>query len=514
MSMWNEIAKAVQRHGFNPIIGDIQKKQAQWYNWYRGDVNGFHTFTRKVSGVVKTFERETMNMPKKICEDYVSLIWNDMCGISYKNADTKKIVDRVLNKNSFETEYGWLLELVFGVGMGYTVEYLSKTETKIDFIPYENALPLAFDNGEVHALLTINKVTIREKDKPLHITHLTYHTMENSKYVIKHEAYLSDSDTTIGNRKQQALRYIFDETELNQMQVIKRDENGKPTSLEYELELDSARPFFQVHRTNTRNHFDINSPYAVSIYATMISYFKIADVLFDMFMSEPIDNRTRIVIDHQALQTKLVENEATGQSQFLNIFDENDTVLMGVPTMNRDTGQKMIEYFQGLLRLDQLDLALNKILRIIGFRAGLGKMYYSFDDGAVYQNEKNVIFSNADTFKSKKKHEMTIGSALEGMIRSILHLEKMAGRYNGNPEEEEIEIIFDDSIVQDDEQIKEEYERLADKGYIERWYALTKILKIDEAEAKMRVAGADGEQDIASMLGIESTDVGDGDDFI
>ncbi len=506
MSFMDEVAKATRRHGFNPIVGDIQLKQQQWFSWYRGDVNGFHTFNAKVNGRLKTFERQTMNMPKKVCEDFVSLLWNEECAINFENENTQAIVDRVLEENDFEMNFGTLLEQSMGMGMGYMVEYLKDGETKIDFISFQNALPLEFDSTKVKSLVVIGYRKVKDKDKTLYITHLMYHRMLDGKYTVMHEAYLSDNKQSMGVPSFKYMRFIFDEATLADMQRIIYDESGKAVGVEYVVEFDASRPFFQVVSPNLKNHYDLDSPYRASVYATALPYFRVADTLFDMMMSEANDNKTRIIVDHQLLKTTLVENENTGESAFINYFDENDTTLMALPFKNEHTGQKAIEYFQGTLRMDQIDLALSKAVRLIGFRVGLGKGYYALDDGAVYQNEKNVIHSNADTWKTKKKHEAVIKVAIEEMVESILHLERVAGRYKGDPKKERYEVVFDDSIIQDDEATDEKYIKLTQAGYIPKYKAVARLLRISEEEAKQMVEEANAEDTLAALVGIEAVD--------
>lgn len=511
---YQEVAAATRRHGFNPVVGDIQLKQQQWYNWYRGDVNGFHLFTRNINGKQKRFERQTLNMPKKICEDYATLIWNDQCQINLKNPRTQELVEEVLYRNGFQTQFANLLESSFGMGMAYMVQYLAKNKTEIDFISFDNALPLGHNNGRVNAIVTINPFTIHEHKKEYQVTHLTYHYMEEEKYCIMHEAYLSDNPHTLGTRTQHYLDYIFSEEELNQMEMVFKDDKGKANDVAYKLIYETSRQFFQVIKPNIANHYENNSPYGVPVIATLIPSFKVVDTLWDMFQSEAEDNKTRIVIDHQMFQTTMVEDEETGTFEFVRYFDEGDTTFIGLPFKNTRTDQKAIEFIQGQLRMDQLNLALNRSLQILGFRAGLGKKYYSFDDGAVYQNEANVIHSNADTWKSKKKHEIIIKDAVESLVRSILHLEGQLGNYSGDPEAEEIEIIFDDSIVQDDTSEFQTVKLLSDDGYLPKWFAVAKGLKIGEEEAKRLIEEANQEDQQAAIdfLGPEPEEPEDEDD--
>jgi len=470
VNKFDEIIKLTESKGYNPIVGNIRIKQQQWLNWFRGDVNGFHTFNMKINGIETEFHRLTMNMPKKICEDYHSLIWNDKCQIKIDNVETKKMVDDVLEDNSFEVEFGSMMELAFGVGMGYMIEYLEDSVTKIDFINFENAIPLRFDNTKVTALLTMNYYKMEKQ----HITHLVYQYMEDDAYCVEHEVYVSNKEDKLGRKDNSKLMLI----------------TGKKVNKEKFI-FKVSKPFFQVIRPNIKNHFDINSPYSVSIYATMLDYFVACDTLLDALDGDTETNKTRIIVDGALLKTKVITNDATGELQYINYFDKNDKTMLALPFKDSETDQKAIEFFSGVYQHDKIEIGLNAILRYIGFRAGLGKNYYSFQDGNVYQNETNVISTNADTYKSKKKHEQVIKQVIKDLVISILELEKIAGRYSGDASTENIEIIFDDSIVIDDEAIDTKYKELNASGMLASWRVVSRILKISETEAKEIVAEAE-----------------------
>jgi hypothetical protein len=76
------------------------------------------------------------------------------------------------------------------------------------------------------------------------------------------------------------------------------------------------------------------------------------------------------------------------------------------------------------------------------------------------------------------------------MIYAILELESVAGRYNGDIEQEQIEIVFDDSIVTNDEQLKEDMFMLADKGMIPKYKVVAKVMNLSDDEAKELVDNA------------------------
>ena len=466
MEFIEELVSVASKRGYNPIIGSIQKKQQEWFSWFRGDVNGFHTFTQKIAGKSRSMVRQTMNLPKKICEDWVSLIWNEQCEIKIEDANTQKLVNDVLKYNNFDTQFSHLLELSMGMGMGYMIEYLEQDITKIDFINFQNALPLEWDNGRVKALVTW---TVSKIDKK-YITHLTYHMIKGNTYVIEHTAHTSEKNGVLGKENKALLELVYD---------------GEPIMV-----FEDAYPFFQVVRPNTQNNHDIDSPHGVSIFNGMTSYFVNSDILFDLYQNESLNNKTRVIVKSDLTQTKLVVDESTGDVQYINYLDDQDTAIVSYPMENNDN-QPAVQFFQGKLQFDQIGLALDKVVKFAGWRAGLGKNFYTFNEGGVnYQNEKSVITSNNDTYRTKKKHETVLREAILGMIKAILQLESLNGNYTSDIAKEEIDIIFDDSIVTNDEEIKADIFMLAEKGMIPKWRVVSHVMKMNEDDAKALVGEA------------------------
>ena len=66
---------------------------AIWKQWYHGSVNDFHYYNAKmVDGTTCNMERRTMNMPKKVCEDFSNLLWSEKVEIKL---DSKKNTEKL-----------------------------------------------------------------------------------------------------------------------------------------------------------------------------------------------------------------------------------------------------------------------------------------------------------------------------------------------------------------------------------------------------------------------------------
>lgn len=120
----------------------------EWLDWYKGDVEKFHTYTIW-NGVVATVQkRYRLGMAKKICEDWANLLLNEKVAI--KAGDYEKRLNEILEKNNFRVRGNQLVEMAFALGTGAFVEYLdSDGEVLIDYIRADMIYPLSWDNGDI-----------------------------------------------------------------------------------------------------------------------------------------------------------------------------------------------------------------------------------------------------------------------------------------------------------------------------------------------------------------------------
>ena len=173
---------------------------AIWKSWYRGNVNDFHYFTMKMAdGVDKQCERLTMNMPKKVCEDFAKLLWSEKVQIKLdKKKNTEKLLEVLDSKeNNFKVNFPDFLERVFALGTGVTVEYKKDSRTLIDFIDGDVVIPYKYTNSYINGLITISRFTKGIDLKKKYYTHITYHEFNGDKYTKLNELYVSKDETAL-----------------------------------------------------------------------------------------------------------------------------------------------------------------------------------------------------------------------------------------------------------------------------------------------------------------------------
>lgn len=485
-----QIAGAARNNGFNPVIGDIYLMQDFWKSWWRGNVNNFHHYTERVNGRTKKRRRRTINAYKMLCEEWESLLWGEDVQLKVTNNErANERLQKVLKLNNDYLEMGNLIEKTFALGNGMTVVYKAKGKTNIDYITGEHFIPISFENNTMTGVLTMNESVIVEGDVKKYITHLTYHWLDETGYHIKHEVYASEKDDDMGAYRLENITYVFSEEEANQM-LKEIPVNDKKTSLVHMIDIETGTKFFQPIRPNIANNYD-ESSMGVGVGANMIDLFESADIKFDASSNEILNNKTRIVVNSQFFKRAPITDEKTGDTQWIQYLDENDTVIMGLPFDDEDGD--MVKHFQGEFRMEDIKTGLTTDVSLIGWRGGLGKKYFSFNDGEIYVNEKNVITSNSALFKNKRKHENLLEVALIEKAKAILYLENDMGEISVNLNELEYEVTFDDSIINDDESKLSTMKEDAKDGVIPYWRYIMLRYKLTEEEAKKWAKEADKE---------------------
>lgn len=87
------------------------------------------------------------------------------------------------------------------------------------------------------------------------------------------------------------------------------------------------------------------------------------------------------------------------------------------------------------------------MLNMLSSKCGFGENHYRYDNGSV-STATQVISENSSLFRTLKKHEIILESALIKLCRIIL---RIGNTYMGRGLREDIEISvdFDDSIIED-----------------------------------------------------------------
>lgn len=457
MNRYGQIQNVLSKKGINTIDGNIYDLIAIWKEWYRGNVNDFHYYNLKLAnGTTTRCELLTMNMPKKVCEDFSKLLWSEKVQINLNNEQAQSRLYEILDskKNNFSVMFPQHIEKSFALGTGALVQYKVDDEIKIDYVLADTIIPYKYDNGNISGMLTMSTFTEGVNDKRKYYTHLTYHEFDGIKYIKYNELYKSTTATTLG--KEIDFNTYFPEVQ---------------NPIEYETDT----PHFQIIKPNIANNLDFDTPMGISVFANHIDKFKSIDSKYDSFNNEFKLGKKRILVDKTAIKKQIEVDPSTEEITYLSYFDENDTVYQAISGME----QQPVKEVDFSLRYQEHINSINADLNWLSAGVGLGQNFYSFD-GQSMKTATEVVSENSDTYRAKVNHQIIIKDVLHDLVKSVLFLDGI------NTDDLEITIMFDDSIIEDKQTELKRGIELVNNGlmskqkFLEKYMGYTEQQIIDE----------------------------------
>lgn len=451
-------------------------KIVEWKSWYSGKVKKFHRYTIYNGKKRVPMERMTLGMPKKVCEDWANLLMNEKTDIVLPNEADQKTLNNILSATKFWKKANGAVEKYMALGRGAIVEgvknltynengdILTNGEVTIQLINGEKIYPITFENDTLTECAFVNE----NPGKTILSIHIKD---ENEEYVI-HNIECS------GNIANKTL--IYNE-ETDHTIFYTR----------------SKTAWFQYLKPNIENNIDINSPEGISIYANAIDILKSVDLTYDTLYNELNLGRKRIFISSRNLQVDPVTGDA------LPVFDQNDIEYYALP--ENEDGKNIITNDTQELRVEAIDKALQRQLNLLSTKCGFGQNHYKFESGAI-TTATQVVSENSDEFRTLRKHEIILEEALVNMTKALIEI---VNNYTTDSmtvlDDTDIQIKFDDSIIEDKESQKASDRQDLEKGIISKAEFRSKYynedLEVAEQEIK-KIALMNNNQIISDIVSI------------
>lgn len=475
-----QLTTLFRKKGYNPVYGTVYEQQQKWLSWYRGEVQDFHFYDIKgVNGLTVGKKKMSLNMAKKVMEDWQSLLFNERVELTVEDPKAQKIVDEVLQKNSFIENMSHFVELSMVYGTGIIMEYLDDSKICLDFIYGDNVIPLSQRNKQITEIATIQEF----QEDNAYYTHVTYHLIDEGKYRIEHELYKSKQRTYLGSPV--GLNLVFNEHELSHL--VKG----------YYIEYETNTPFFQIFKPAIVNNYEPNSAMGLSPIANSISLLASIDEEFNGLYTEVKNSKKRLLVNSEATRTQVVKDKlGDGDIRLRTVtyFDTDDDIFQSIP-MDESIPFKE---FAPMYNVEPYIRGLNHKLDLLSVKAGLGNNFYKIDGSSGSMTATEVVSKNSDTWRNRKKHVKVLREVLIGMMKGILTLDKSVNGYTGDPEQLEYNVHFDDSIIVDDNKRLEDMKADAMDGFIAKWRYLADKYQITEEEAKAWVEEANKDDSAGS----------------
>ena len=140
------------------------------------------------------------------------------------------------------------------------------------------------------------------------------------------------------------------------------------------------------------------------------------------------------------------------------------------------------------LRVEEHISAINALLNTLCLQLGFSAGTFTFDQAQGLKTATEIISENSKTYKTIKANQLQVKCAIEKIIRGIIEVGKLYDvKFGGlnlkDVGEYEINVVFDDSILQDRQTNINEGIMLMNNGVMSKFTYMTKILGMTEEEA-------------------------------
>lgn len=401
--------------GKEPIA--MPKQTDLWMQWYQGDVNKFHNYTEYNGKEDVKTHRRTLNMAKKVAEDWANLLLNERTDVAYGNDVQKKELDELYNKVGFWQKGNEGIEKAFALANGAFVEGFDEdNNVRFQFVYAKKIYPLTFEQDKVTecAFANINSDDVVIQGHMLgHVVDGVFTPDKKGNYCIRTTRYkvVKGSTDNVGG--------LIDDIWFDTKSKI---------------------CWFQLVKPNIANNINIGSPLGISVFANAVDVLQGVDLAYDGLCEEMRISKSKMIINK-----KLLQRDEEGERY---IFDVNQT---GFYYAGDFEGAKPIEVYAPTLRTEQYFAGINNSLNLLSSKVGFGENHYRYDQNGI-STATQVISQNSEMFRTIRKHEILLYDVIVNATKALMYINN---EFSNNAYkfdlDEEIKPIFDDSIIEDKE---------------------------------------------------------------
>lgn len=402
-----------------------------WDSWYRSNVASFHSYHAHLGkGGSILCHRRSLSMAKKLCEDIADFLLNERVSITCGDDVTGEYVKAVLDAANFVSTGNEYQEIKAATGTVAYVPYVYDMYADDDGYVYGGKVgihyysaydiyPTAWNDGKIINVAFVREAKYRGNTYGLVQHHVLEDTGNGKKYVV-YSAVVDGGKSVVPRSMWDAIPEF----------------RGIPER----VETGSDIPLFAIDKLAIVNNAgEKGNPLGLPIFANSVDTLAKIDIEYDSFANEFLLGRKKIFVAPEMLQ------DENGNI----VFDPHEGLYYMLPEDFFKDHDKAIEESNMTIREKEHEDAINHDLNILSLKSGFGSQYYRFERGSM-ATATQVISENSDLYRTIRKHELPLGTALKTLVRAIIRLGIVTGA-EGLDQMTDIKIDFDDSIIQDKE---------------------------------------------------------------
>lgn len=441
----------LRRRGWRLALDDMEPHIRSWDDWMRarGD---FYDY-RDTDSLGRSYEvhRRTIMPAMRVCREWGSLLLNEKTCVACDVQGATDWLESFFSACSFWGRTQETVARAFGLGTGAFALWLDASRRLVRIRHYDARMvvPLSWDADGIRECAFVTRAFAKGSA----VDQLQLHVLgDDGTYRIETACF---------------------DMEGNEVAVL---------GVAEVINTESVFPTFGILRPAVPNTRVDMSPYGQSIFADAVDAIQSVDLCFDALMNEVDAGKMRVFLSDVMFET---ERDSSGSRVAIPFGKRDCTVFRKVMST-----EDMIHEFAPQLRTDSQTKALRLALQVLGDLCGLGLSYFDFDSTGYVKTATEVSSDNSALMRNIKKNE----NAISGAITDVAHATLACARMFGNqiPDEGEVAIQFDDSIVQDTDAEKKRDMAEVAAGLMLPWEYRFKWYGEDENTAKLQSAIAPG----------------------
>ena len=454
-----------------------------WRQWWQGYVPGVHSVRFKREDGEHTRKRASLRMPKRVCEDWASLLLNDKTTFQIGDANTaayllgsdEQQTGGLLRQLHFWEHANRLVEKAYWSGTGafvLSVEGVTGTQDGqlaanpdarivLDYDPASCIIPLRVERGIVAEAAFVSECLMDGKP----CAYLQTHTRRDGRYTVTNEWFA-----------------ITDGPDGKPLFAPRKAPAGTMT----ELQPEGSPPWFSLFSPAIEKNIDGGAGLGMAVFADALDAAQGVDLAFDNYRQDLFLGGKKIFYDRSLCKTVIGED---GKPRSIPPDDMGVQQFFPLPSRegSLDETPEWHEYNPDL-RTEANHQAVQDMLNLFSFKCGLGCHRYSFELGKV-ATATEYTGSRQDLVQSANKNQIPIETALIGILRAMLWAAKNLLGAPVDPDTS-ISVNWDDSYIVSEQERTAQLREDALAGLVPRCRYLAARYGLSEDEAHRWTAEA------------------------
>lgn len=414
----------------------------------------FWDYKETENGVQYEVHRRSIKPARRVSDEWASLILNDDTVISTDSEEANKWLDDYLERTGFRAKGQELVSDAFGMGTAAWAIWLdvAKQDLKVRRYDARMVIPLTWDDDDVAECAFATQVTVEGQV----YQQLQIHHEDGGSYHIR--------------------TVIF-------------DEDGKEVSfdnIEADFDTKGAYQTFAIVRPAIQNRYVDFSPYGQAVFAEHEDVLKSVDLAYDAVFNEVDLSKMRVFMSDMMFE---VEGQQNGAKKVIPFGKRDATIYRKIAST-----EDIIKEYAPAMRTEAQRSAYRLAVETLGDQCGFGTHYFDVDRNGGLRTATEVAADNSMLMRTIRRHENLIGHSISQLVCAVLHTARV---FLNAPIPEDwgvVRIDFDDSIINDSFQEKQQDLSEVSAGVMEPYQYRMKWYGESEEEARANVPSAMTEQ--------------------